>query len=73
MLNYQNMNSFQVPQYFVDYSQITDSCPIRVHATLKLLHIVIFGWNRVLTQNQKKLNNSAPIIFRQFLGRFSGS
>jgi hypothetical protein len=33
---------------------------------------VVFGWNRVFTENHEKFNNSALIVFRKFFYSLSG-
>ena len=66
------MDSFQVPYDFVDYSHIADSRSISVCMPFQLLYVVVFGWNRVFTENHEKFNNSAFMVFRKFFYSLSG-
>jgi len=66
------MDSFVVPQNFIDDSNITNSCSICIQISLKFLYVVIFGWNRVFTKNQEKIYNSSFVMFGEFFDGFSG-
>jgi len=45
------MDSFKVPQDFVDYSNVADSCSIGVCVSFELFDVLVFGWNWVFARN----------------------
>lgn len=66
-LDQQYVNPFEVPQNFIDYSNVADPRPVNVGIPTELLDVVVFGWNGVFTKNQEQLSDPSSIMFGQLL------
>ena len=61
------MNLFIVPYNFIDYTNITDSRSIGVCLPFELLDVVIFGGDRVFTEDYEQLDDPSSVTLRQLL------
>ena len=50
-VNQKHVNHFAFPEDFIDHTGVADSCSIGVCESFELLNVVVFGWDRVFSED----------------------